>query len=84
MGSDKFQSVASFEELTHTFVLSSKQHLSEVPKALVHGMSRQRRAHQKSRTGCENCKKRRVKVDSSPPMSKVMAFVDSHVEPVRQ
>jgi len=53
-------------EFTNTFVISSssdsKLVLSEVPKAV--DPSRQRRAHQKSRTGCENCRRRRVKVCS--------------------
>ncbi|KAI1761499.1 hypothetical protein GGR53DRAFT_24198 [Hypoxylon sp. FL1150] len=61
----------SLNDFTNTFVLSSapssrggqdQQVLSEIPKALS-GIdpSRQRRAHQKSRTGCENCRRRRIK-----------------------
>ncbi|KAI1132833.1 hypothetical protein F5Y10DRAFT_230240 [Nemania abortiva] len=51
----------------NTFVLSSPSAsgsgrvLSEVPKALSIDPTRQRRAHLKSRAGCENCRRRRVK-----------------------
>ena len=63
---------SSLSDFTNTFVLSSvppskqdQQLLLEVPKALLIDPVRQRRAHQKSKTGCENCKRRRVKVESS-------------------
>lgn len=57
----------SLSDLTNTFVLSSTSNndpvLSEIPKGLTVDPSRQRRVHQKSVTGCENCRRRRVKVD---------------------
>ena len=56
----------SILDFTNTFVLSSTKNLDqvlcEVPKGLIVDPFRQRRAHQKSRSGCENCRKRRVKV----------------------
>ncbi|KAI0964992.1 hypothetical protein F4678DRAFT_468005 [Xylaria arbuscula] len=59
--------IPTLRELSNTFVLSSSgprsgQVLSEVPKILsLHDPSRQRRAHLKSKAGCDNCKRRRVK-----------------------
>jgi hypothetical protein len=51
-------------DFINTFILSSKSDsklvLSEIPNAI--DPSRQRRVHQKSRTGCESCRQRRVKV----------------------
>ncbi|KAK9388463.1 hypothetical protein V1515DRAFT_585249 [Lipomyces mesembrius] len=56
---------------TNTFVLSStsnsEQVLSEVPKGFIIDPFRQRRPHQKSRTGCENCRRRRVKCNEEIP-----------------
>ncbi|KAI0102973.1 hypothetical protein GGR51DRAFT_258789 [Nemania sp. FL0031] len=62
----------TLEDLSSTFVLSSSasgsnQVLSEVPKALSVDPSRQRRAHVKSRAGCENCRRRRVKCNEETP-----------------
>ncbi|KAI0172595.1 hypothetical protein GGR52DRAFT_415070 [Hypoxylon sp. FL1284] len=58
----------SLDNFTNTFVLTTASStrradkvLSEVPKALAGDPARQRRAHRKSRTGCENCRRRRVK-----------------------
>jgi hypothetical protein len=60
---DAGRSVANF---TQTFVLSKRSHseqvLNEVPRPLAAGLGRQRRVHQKSKFGCDNCKRRRVKV----------------------
>jgi hypothetical protein len=67
---DAGRSVATF---THMFVLSitseSEQVLSEVPRPLAAGLGRQRRVHQKSKLGCDNCKRRRIKVSPSPAVA---------------
>lgn len=59
-----------FNDLTNVFVLSSNsgatQGLLEVPKSLDVETVRQRRAHQKSRAGCDNCRARRIKVGHLP------------------
>ncbi|KAI0188922.1 hypothetical protein EV127DRAFT_114120 [Xylaria flabelliformis] len=64
-------STPSLKDLSNTFVLSSASGsgrvLSEVPKALSIDPSRQRRAHVKSRIGCENCRRRRVKCSEETP-----------------
>ncbi|KAI1735275.1 hypothetical protein F4680DRAFT_310663 [Xylaria scruposa] len=65
-------SAPTLKDLSNTFVLSSSgagsgQVLSEVPKALSIDLSRQRRAHVKSRIGCENCRRRRVKCSEETP-----------------
>ena len=61
----------ALQDFTNVFVLSSepssKHGLLEVPKALEVDPLRQRRAHQKSRSGCDNCRRRRVKVRTSSP-----------------
>ncbi|KAH8886054.1 hypothetical protein GQ53DRAFT_845159 [Thozetella sp. PMI_491] len=64
----------SMSDFTSTFVLSSlpgtEQGLLEVPKALGYDPSRQRRAHRKSRNGCESCRKQRIKCDGETPCSR--------------
>lgn len=64
-----FRAKPRLENLTKVFVLgsasSSGSELYEVPKDLVPDRPRQRRAHKKSKAACNNCKKRRVKVDLS-------------------
>ncbi|KAI1751526.1 hypothetical protein F4782DRAFT_178169 [Xylaria castorea] len=65
-------STPTLKDLSNTFVLSSSTSgsgrvLSEVPKALSVDPSRQRRAHLKSRVGCENCRRRRVKCSEETP-----------------
>jgi hypothetical protein len=59
----------TMQDFTSTFIISSQPGagavLSEVPKALAKDAHRQRRAHQKSRKGCDNCKRRRIKVSST-------------------
>ncbi|KAK9236975.1 hypothetical protein V1525DRAFT_388921 [Lipomyces kononenkoae] len=77
MSSDEYSATGaakigpSLKDFTNIFVLSptsnSEQVLFEVPKALVVDPFRQRRAHQKSRTGCENCRRRRVKCNDETP-----------------
>ncbi|KAI0440582.1 hypothetical protein F4803DRAFT_465013 [Xylaria telfairii] len=62
----------TLNDLSSTFVLSSSTSgsgrvLSEVPKALSADLARQRRAHLKSRAGCENCRRRRVKCSEDTP-----------------
>ncbi|KAI8944847.1 hypothetical protein F4801DRAFT_570344 [Xylaria longipes] len=66
------ESAPTLKDLSNTFVLSSAASssdrvLSEVPKALSVDPSRQRRAHLKSRAGCENCRRRRVKCSEETP-----------------
>ncbi|KAI0875735.1 hypothetical protein GGS24DRAFT_454202 [Hypoxylon argillaceum] len=66
------ESAPTLADLSNTFVLSSSASgsdrvLSEVPKALSVDLSRQRRAHLKSRAGCENCRRRRVKCSEETP-----------------
>ncbi|CAK7226418.1 hypothetical protein SCUCBS95973_006193 [Sporothrix curviconia] len=60
-----------FEDMTNTFVFSAapstnRAVLAEVPKGL-HNPSRQRQSHRKSRAGCDNCKRRRVKCNEEVP-----------------
>ncbi|KAH8658221.1 hypothetical protein BX600DRAFT_514729 [Xylariales sp. PMI_506] len=62
----------SIINFTNTFILSSAPNepykvLEEIPKALDADPSRQRRAHQKSKTGCANCRQRRVKCSEEVP-----------------
>ncbi|KAI0453592.1 hypothetical protein F5B21DRAFT_479197 [Xylaria acuta] len=62
----------TLRDLSNTFVLSSSASgpgrvLSEVPKTLLVDPSRLRRAHVKSRAGCENCRRRRVKCSEETP-----------------
>ncbi|KIW20710.1 hypothetical protein PV08_01287 [Exophiala spinifera] len=59
------------DDLTNVFVLSSDsgstQGLFQVPKSLNIDPARQRRAHRKSRAGCDNCKRRRIKCNEELP-----------------
>ncbi|KAF2673198.1 hypothetical protein BT63DRAFT_149291 [Microthyrium microscopicum] len=60
----------SLADFTNTFILSASESgsgvvLAEVPKAI--DPSRQRKAHRKSRYGCVNCRKRRVKCNEGGP-----------------
>ncbi|CAK7200906.1 hypothetical protein SEUCBS139899_003606 [Sporothrix eucalyptigena] len=62
----------SFEDMTSTFVFSTPSHadeavLAELPKGLLRDPSRERRSHRKSKTGCDNCKRRRVKCNEELP-----------------
>lgn len=63
----------SLLDFTNTFILSStpnsEQTLFEVPKPWTIDPSRQSQTHQKSRTGCRNCRRRRVKVGGSYSLS---------------
>ncbi|RYC65402.1 hypothetical protein CHU98_g799 [Xylaria longipes] len=73
------ESAPTLKDLSNTFVLSSAASssdrvLSEVPKALSVDPSRQRRAHLKSRAGCENCRRRRVKVGTPSTTAAVMEW----------
>ncbi|KAI1391658.1 uncharacterized protein F4822DRAFT_192467 [Hypoxylon trugodes] len=67
------KSGSHLNDFTNTFVFSSEsstsknQVLSEVPKALSVDLDRQRRAHRKSGSGCDNCKRRRVKCNEETP-----------------
>jgi hypothetical protein len=66
----------SIESLTSIFVLdsapNSKGALLEIPKALAVDPFRQRRAHRKSKGGCESCKRRRIKVITSCDLNKAL------------
>ncbi|KAI1313134.1 hypothetical protein F5Y03DRAFT_390143 [Xylaria venustula] len=70
---DSTEPIPTLRDLSNTFVLSSSgpgsgQVLSEVPKFLsLHDPSRQRRAHLKSKAGCDNCRRRRVKCSDEIP-----------------
>ena len=57
----------SVEDFTNTFVISSDadRTLCEIPGNLAIDPFRQRRAHHKSKRGCIQCRKRRVKVSSA-------------------
>ncbi|CAK7234284.1 hypothetical protein SBRCBS47491_008896 [Sporothrix bragantina] len=62
----------AFQDMTSTFVLSvtsssDKAVLAELPKGLLRDPSRQRQSHRKSRAGCDNCKRRRVKCNEEVP-----------------
>ncbi|KAI1369418.1 hypothetical protein F5Y08DRAFT_352128 [Xylaria arbuscula] len=65
--------IPTLKDLSTTFVLSSSASgssrvLSEIPKALsADDPCRKRRAHLKSRAGCENCRRRRVKCSEETP-----------------
>ncbi|KAI0536703.1 hypothetical protein GGR58DRAFT_528003 [Xylaria digitata] len=66
------ESNPTLKDLSNTFVLSSSasgsgQVLSEVPKALSVDPPRKRRAHLKSRGGCDSCRRRRVKCTEETP-----------------
>ncbi|KAI0433341.1 hypothetical protein F5Y09DRAFT_83506 [Xylaria sp. FL1042] len=65
------EAVPTLKDLSNTFVLSSSgssRVLSEIPKALsIDDPSRKRRAHLKSRAGCDNCRRRRVKCSEERP-----------------
>ncbi|KAI0805558.1 hypothetical protein GGR55DRAFT_264797 [Xylaria sp. FL0064] len=72
------EAVPTLKDLSNTFVLSSSgvgsnQVLSEIPKALsTDNPFRKRRAHLKSRAGCDNCRRRRVKCDEETPCANCM------------
>ncbi|KAL7917175.1 hypothetical protein ACQKWADRAFT_307420 [Trichoderma austrokoningii] len=64
-----------FHGQTYTFFLSkgsqNQSHvLQEIPFGLFDNLTGQRRSSQKSRAGCENCKRRRVKCDELVPCSR--------------
>ncbi|KAH8879223.1 hypothetical protein GQ53DRAFT_672614 [Thozetella sp. PMI_491] len=69
--SDHWETIApSLLEFTNTFVLSSgfsDPILQEIPPNLVVDPLRQRRPHHKSKRGCDQCRKRRVKCDEKWP-----------------
>ncbi|KAK7225070.1 hypothetical protein V2G26_013073 [Clonostachys chloroleuca] len=72
----------TFTDFTHTFVLTdTEQTLSEIPKALALNISRKRRVHKKSRRGCENCRRRRVKCNEGNPYSAIFSRRKYHGEP---
>ena len=60
------RSAPSLDQFTNNFILCPgalpQPTLFEVPQSWAADLSRQRRAHRKSKWGCENCKRRRVKV----------------------
>lgn len=84
LNTSKSSSGQSSLNFTNTFVLTptsnSEKVLSEVPKGLGVDLYRQRRSHKKSRKGCENCRKRRVKVCIPQPCRKHHPFLGTKPE----
>lgn len=82
--STKLSSGQSLLDFSNTFILTptsnSEKILSEVPMELGVDLYRQRRAHKKSRKGCENCRKRRVKVCTTQLVVKYQLFLGTKLE----
>ncbi|KAL1892336.1 hypothetical protein Sste5346_007074 [Sporothrix stenoceras] len=63
----------TLEDLTSTFVFAAGPHtdnkavLAELPKGLPMDPARQRQGHRKSKLGCDNCKRRRLKCNEEMP-----------------